>query len=88
MVVADVNVGILYVFAIASIGVYGIVLAGWSSNSKYSFLGSIRSTSQMISYELSLGLSAVPLLMIFGNLNLSGQVEYQAQHGWLLLPVH
>lgn len=86
MVVADVNVGILYVFAIASIGVYGIVLAGWSSNSKYSFLGSIRATSQMISYELPLGLSAVPLLMIYGNLNLSSQVEYQAQHGWLLLP--
>src|SRR3954469_25504105 len=62
MVVADVNVGILYIFAITSIGVYGIVLAGWSSNSKYPFLGSIRSTSQMISYELSLGLSAVPLL--------------------------
>src|SRR3954468_9664014 len=86
MVVADVNIGILYVFAISSIGVYGIVLAGWSSNSKYPFLGSIRSTSQMISYELSLGLSAVPLLMIFGNLNLSDQVMYQVNHGWLLLP--
>src|SRR3954471_2654214 len=86
MVVADVNVGILYVFAISSIGVYGIVLAGWSSNSKYPFLGSIRSTSQMISYELSLGLSAVPLLMIYGNLNLSDQVMYQVHNGWLLLP--
>src|SRR5258708_3121089 len=86
MVVADVNVGILYVFAIASIGVYGIVIAGWASNSKYSFLGSIRSSSQMISYELSLGLSAVPLLMIYGNLNLSAQVQYQAEHGWLLIP--
>jgi NADH-quinone oxidoreductase subunit H len=86
MVVADVNVGILYVFAIASIGVYGIVLAGWSSNSKYPFLGAIRSTSQMISYELSLGLSAVPLLMIYGNLNLSSQIDYQVQHGWLLFP--
>src|SRR4051794_6775807 len=86
MVVADVNIGILYVFAIASIGVYGIVIAGWASNSKYPFLGSIRSTSQMISYELSLGLSAVPLLMIFGNLNLSAQVAYQVQHGWLLVP--
>src|SRR3954454_12788331 len=86
MVVADVNIGLLYIFAIASIGVYGIVLAGWSSNSKYPFLGSIRSTSQMISYELSLGLSAVPLLMIFGNLNLSAQVQYQVEHGWLLVP--
>jgi NADH-quinone oxidoreductase subunit H len=86
MVIADVNVGILYVFAIASVGVYGIVLAGWASNSKYPFLGSIRSTSQMISYELSLGLSAVPVLMIFGNLNLSVQVMYQVQNGWLLVP--
>ncbi len=55
MVVADINVGILYVFAVTSIGVYGIVLAGWASNSKYPFLGSIRSSSQMISYELSHG---------------------------------
>jgi NADH-quinone oxidoreductase subunit H len=86
MVVADVNIGILYVFAIASIGVYGIVMAGWSSNSKYPFLGSIRSTSQMISYELSLGLSAVPILMIYGNLNLSDQIVYQANNGWLLIP--
>lgn len=86
MVVADVNVGILYVFAIASIGVYGIVIAGWSSNSKYPFLGGIRASSQMISYELSLGLSAVPVLMIIGNLNLSGVIQYQIENGWLLLP--
>jgi NADH-quinone oxidoreductase subunit H len=86
MVVADVNVGILYVFAIASIGVYGIVLAGWSSNSKYPFLGGIRASSQMISYELSLGLSAVPVLMILGNLNLSDAINYQVENGWLLLP--
>jgi len=86
MVVADVNVGILYVFAIASVGVYGIVLAGWSSNSKYPFLGSIRASSQMISYELSLGLSAVPVLMIIGNLNLSDAIQYQIDNGWLLLP--
>lgn len=86
MVVADVNVGILYVFAIASIGVYGIVLAGWSSNSKYPFLGGIRASSQMISYELSLGLSAVPVLMIIGNLNLSDAIQYQIDNGWLLLP--
>ncbi len=87
MVIADVNVGILYIFAIASIGVYGIVLAGWASNSKYSFLGSIRSSSQMISYELALGLSAVPVLMVFGKLNLSDIVNYQAANGWLLLPL-
>ena len=60
MVIADINVGVLFVFAIASLGVYGIVLAGWSSNSKYPFLGGIRSTSQMISYELSLGLARHP----------------------------
>lgn len=86
MVVADVNVGILYVFAIASIGVYGIVIAGWASNSKYPFLGGIRASSQMISYELSLGLSAVPVLLIIGNLNLSDAIQYQVNNGWLLLP--
>ena len=86
MVVADVNVGILYVFALASLGVYGIVRAGWSSNSKYPFLGGIRASSQMISYELSLGLSAVPVLMILGNLNLSDAIDYQVKNGWLLLP--
>ncbi len=86
MVVADINVGLLYIFAISSIGVYGIVLAGWSSNSKYPFLGSIRSSSQMISYELGLGLSAVPILMLFGNLNLTDSILYQAKEGWLLLP--
>ena len=67
MVVADINVGLLFMFAISSVGVYGIVLAGWSSNSKYPFLGGIRSTSQMISYELCLGLSAVPVLLIAGS---------------------
>jgi NADH-quinone oxidoreductase subunit H len=86
MVIADVNVGILYVFAIASIGVYGIVIAGWASNSKYPFLGGIRASSQMISYELSLGLSAVPVLLIIGNLNLSDAILYQINNGWLLLP--
>lgn len=86
MVIADVNVGILYVFAIASIGVYGIVLAGWASNSKYPFLGGIRASSQMISYELPLGLSVVPVLMIIGNINLSQVIQYQVDNGWLLLP--
>ena len=86
MVVADLNVGVLYIFAIASIGVYGIVLAGWSSNSKYPFLGGIRSSSQMISYELGLGLSAVPVLLIAGTTSLSKITSYQVDHGWLLLP--
>ena len=86
MVIAPLNVGILFIFAISSVGVYGIVLAGWSSNSKYPFLGSIRSSSQMISYELGLGLSAVPVLLIAGSTNLSTIIKYQVDHGWLLVP--
>jgi NADH-quinone oxidoreductase subunit H len=82
-VIADLNVGILFVFAIASLGVYGIVLAGWASNSKYPFLGGIRSSAQMISYEVCLGLSVVPVFMQVGSLNLMKVVEYQAQHTWL-----
>lgn len=86
-VIADLNVGPLFVFAIASLGVYGIVIAGWSSNSKYPFLGGVRSSAQMISYEISLGLSIVPVLMIFGELNLSKMSVFQDAHGWLLLPL-
>jgi NADH-quinone oxidoreductase subunit H len=86
LVIADMNVGVLYIFAISSVGVYGIVLAGWASNSKYSFLGGIRSSSQMISYELGLGLSAVPVLMIAGSTSLSKLTDYQIANGWLLLP--
>ncbi len=87
LVIADLDVGILFVFAIASLGVYGIVLAGWASNSKYPFLGGIRSSSQMISYEISLGLSVIPILMIYGDLNLGSIVQQQHEHGWALLPV-
>jgi NADH-quinone oxidoreductase subunit H len=87
LVIADLSVGPLFIFAIASLGVYGIVLAGWSSNSKYPFLGGVRSSSQMISYEISLGLSIVPVLMIFGELNLSRMAEFQDANGWLLLPL-
>src|ERR1700740_2814416 len=86
MVIADINVGILYVFAIASLGVYGIVLGGWASNSKYPFLGGIRSSAQMLSYELSLGLAVVPVFMIVGNLRLTSVVRYQTEHGWFLAP--
>ena len=87
MVVANVNIGVLWVFAVSSLGVYGIVLAGWSSNSKYPFLGGIRSSSQMISYELSLSLSVVPIFMVCRTLNLPEIVKYQIEHGWLISPI-
>jgi NADH-quinone oxidoreductase subunit H len=86
MVIADINVGVLFVFAIASLGVYGIVIAGWSSNSKYPFLGGVRSTSQMISYELSLGLAVIPVFLLIGQLRLSEVVRYQIEHGWMIAP--
>src|SRR5213078_2940489 len=86
MVIADINVGVLFVFAIASLGVYGIVIAGWSSNSKYPFLGGVRSSSQMISYELSLGLAVVPIFLLIGNLRLTEVVQYQIDHGWMISP--
>jgi NADH-quinone oxidoreductase subunit H len=85
-VIADVGIGVLLVFAIASLGVYGIVLAGWASNSKFPFLGGIRASAQMISYEVSMGLSVIPLFMVMGNLRLSDVVQYQAEHGWTVLP--
>ena len=87
MVIADIGVGPLFIFAIASLSVYGITLAGWASNSKYPFFGGVRSCAQMISYEISLGLSLIPVLLFFGKLNLSDIVSYQATNGWLLLPL-
>ena len=86
MVIADVNVGILFVFAISSLGVYGIVIAGWASNSKYPFLGGVRSSSQMISYELSLGLAVIPIFLLVGTLRLNDVVRYQIENGWLIAP--
>src|SRR5947208_7102535 len=86
IVIADINVGVLYVFAIASLGVYGIVIAGWSSNSKYPFLGGVRSSSQMISYELSLGLAVIPVFLLVGNLRLTTVVRYQIENGWMIAP--
>ena len=86
MVIADINVGVLYVFAVSSLGVYGIVLAGWASNSKYPFLGGIRSSSQMISYELALGLSVIPVFLLCGTLNLPDIVQWQRDHGWMIFP--
>src|SRR5215831_12167188 len=81
MVIADLNVGILYTFGIVSLGVYGIVLAGYAANSKYPFLGGIRSSAQMISYEIAMGMSVVPLFLIVGGLRLGQVVEYQSG-GW------
>jgi len=85
MVIADLNVGILYTFGIVSLGVYGIVLAGYAANSKYPFFGGIRSSAQMISYEISMGMSVIPVLLIVGNLNLSSIIGWQATNGWLFL---
>ncbi|MCU0794713.1 MAG: NADH-quinone oxidoreductase subunit H [Akkermansiaceae bacterium] len=86
LVIANLDVGPLFVFAVSSLAVYGITLAGWSSNSKYPFVGGVRSTAQMISYEIALGLSIIPVLLYYGDLNLSNIVQHQADHGWLLLP--
>src|SRR6476619_1440454 len=83
MVIADLNVGILYTFGIVSLGVYGIVLAGYASNNKYSFLGGIRSSAQMISYEIAMGMSVVPLFMVAGSLRLSDLITYQT-HCWFI----
>jgi len=81
MVIADLNVGILYTFGIVSLGVYGIVLAGYAANSKYPFLGGIRSSAQMISYEIAMGMSVVPVFLLVGSLNLGQVIDYQAG-GW------
>ncbi|MGR3319715.1 MAG: NADH-quinone oxidoreductase subunit NuoH [Candidatus Anammoxibacter sp.] len=85
LVIADINIGILYVFAAASIGVYGLVLAGWSSNNKYSLLGGLRSAAQMISYELSMGLSLIGVLMISETLSMTGIVEAQSKVWFIVL---
>jgi len=80
---ADVNVGLLYILAVASVGSYGVVLAGWSSNNKYSLLGSLRTSAQMISYELPLGITLVTLLMIVGSMSMTQIINFQVEHGWL-----
>lgn len=86
MVLADINVGILFLFAISSLGVYGILMAGWASNSKYSFLGALRSAAQMVSYEISMGLVIVTVLMCVGSLNLSDIVMAQKDL-WFIVPL-
>jgi NADH-quinone oxidoreductase subunit H len=82
--IADINVGILYLFAISSLGVYGIIIAGWASNSKYAFLGALRSAAQMVSYEVSMGFVLVSVLLCVGSLNLTDIVLAQ-RHVWFCL---
>lgn len=86
LVLADINVGILYLFAISSLGVYGIIIAGWASNSKYAFLGALRSAAQMVSYEVSIGFVIITVLLCVGSLNLSRVVEAQKDL-WFVVPL-
>src|SRR5947209_8382162 len=83
--IADINVGVLYIFAISSLMVYGVIMAGWSSNSKYPFLAALRSAAQMVSYEVSIGFVIITVLLCAGSLNLSAIVEAQAQGNWGML---
>jgi len=85
-VLADINVGILYLFAVSSLGVYGIIMGGWASNSKYPFLGAIRSAAQMVSYEVSIGVIIINVLLCVGSLNLNDIVEAQ-QNLWFIIPL-
>lgn len=83
--IADFNIGILYIFAVSSLGVYGIITSGWSSNSKYAFLGSLRSAAQMISYEVSIGLILLTVIVTVGSLNLS-EIVLAQKHVWFAIP--
>lgn len=84
LVLADINVGALYIMAISSLGVYGVIMAGWASNSKYAFFGAVRSSAQMISYEVSMGLVIVTVLMTTGSLNLTTIIEVSSSRPWWL----
>ncbi len=86
LILADINVGILYLFAISSLGVYGIIMGGWASNSKYPFLGSIRSAAQMVSYEVSIGIIIINVLLCVGSLNLKDIVLAQ-ENLWFIIPL-
>ena len=86
MVLADINVGVLYLFAISSLGVYGVIMSGWASNSKYAFLGALRSAAQMVSYEVSIGFVIITVLLCVGSLNLTAIVEAQ-RTVWFAIPL-
>ena len=86
LILADINIGILYIFAVSSLGVYGIIMGGWASNSKYPFLGAIRSAAQMVSYEVSIGLIIINVLLCVGSLNLRDVVMAQ-QNIWFVFPL-
>ncbi|MEE8516356.1 MAG: NADH-quinone oxidoreductase subunit NuoH [Alphaproteobacteria bacterium] len=86
MVLADINVGVLYLFAISSLGVYGVIMAGWASNSRYAFLGALRSAAQMVSYEISIGFVIITVLLCVGSLNLSDIVRAQKEL-WFAVPL-
>lgn len=83
--IADINIGVLYIFGVVSLGVYGIMIGGWASNNKFSLLAAVRGASQMISYELAMGLSLLAVLLIVGDLRMSVIVEYQMQHNWNII---
>ena len=85
-VLADINVGILYLFAVSSLGVYGIIMGGWASNSKYPFLGAIRSAAQMVSYEVSIGVIIINVLLCVGSLNLN-DIVFAQQNMWFVIPL-
>jgi len=84
--VLDLDIGFLYLLALSSMAVYGVVLAGWASNNKYSLLGSLRASAQMVSYEISLGLSLVGIVIVTGEFNLRAIVDWQGEHVWLVIP--
>lgn len=86
-VFADISLGVLYIFAVSSLGVYGVILSGWSSNSKYAFLGALRSAAQMISYEVSFGLVIIPIVICSGSLNLTEIVVFQGNACWFFFPL-
>ena len=86
VVISDLNVGVLYIFAVSSLGVYGIIMAGWASNSKYAFLGCLRSAAQMVSYEVSIGLILICVLLCVGSLNIS-EIVYAQTHIWYGIPL-